>query len=154
MAAQLPSMNRRAFQRNVLLAALALLAGAPRAARADRQAYEDAFKALFGERSMTEGRVTLDVPQISENGLVVPIGVEVESPMTDADHVRALHLFAVDNPVPHVGTFRFTPANGRAVMTTRIRLAQTQDVVAVAEMSDGALFTAKAQVKVTIGGCG
>lgn len=154
MAAQPPLISRRAFQGSVLFASLALIAGVPRAALASRQTFEATLKTLFGDRGMAEGRVTLDVPQIAENGLVVPVGIEVESPMTDADYVRAVHLFAKNNPVPHVGTYRFTPASGRAAVTTRIRLAQTQDVVAVAEMSDGALFTATAQVKVTIGGCG
>jgi sulfur-oxidizing protein SoxY len=84
----------------------------------------------------------------------VPLTVSVESPMTAADHVKAIHIFADKNPTPDVASFQLTPAMGRASADTRIRLGQTQDVVAIAEMSDGTLFMARAEVKVTIGGCG
>ncbi len=132
--------------------ALAMLM--PRIVLADEAAVAEALKKLYGGKAMAEGRIKLDVPPIAENGLVVPIGVEVDSPMTEADHVKAVHVFADGNPLPGVVTYRFTPDCGKASATTRMRLAQSQNIVCVAEMSNGTLFTAKAPVKVTIGGCG
>lgn len=127
----------------------------PRPASAQMSpATQAAVDRVLGARTMQEGRITLRVPPIAENGNTVPLSVSVESPMTAADHVKAIHLFADKNPTPDVATFQFTPAMGRASADTRIRLGQTQDVVALAEMSDGSLFLARAEVKVTIGGCG
>ena len=100
------------------------------------------------------GRITLELPQIAENGNTVPISVEVDSPMTEQDYCKAVHLFADKNPLPDVASINFTPVCGKAKASTRMRLAKTQNVVAVAEMSDGSVYTAKAEVKVTIGGCG
>ena len=117
-------------------------------------ATQAAVDRVRGTRTLQEGRVTLRVPPIAENGNTVPLNVSVESPMTAADHVKAIHLFADKNPTPDIASFQFTPAMGRASADTRIRLGQTQDVVALAEMSDGALFLVRAEVKVTIGGCG
>ena len=85
---------------------------------------------------------------------MVPVNVEVESPMTDADHVKTVHVFADGNPFPGVVSYRFTPACGKAAASTRMRLAQTQNIICIAEMSDGKLYMAKSNVKVTIGGCG
>lgn len=147
----------RLTRRQTLAAgALAALAAAlaPRMSLASEAEVAAELKKLYGDKSFAEGRIKLDIPQIAENGLVVPLNVEVESPMTEADHVKAVHVFADGNPLPQVLTYRFTPASGKASASTRIRLAQTQNVVCVAEMSDGKLFTAKANVKVTIGGCG
>lgn len=127
---------------------------APKLAFADAAAVEAELKKLAGDRKPAEGRIKFDLPAIAENGLVVPLTVDVESPMTDADHVKAVHIFADGNPLPGVCSFYFTPAAGRASASTRIRLAQTQNIVAIAEMSNGQLFTAKQEVKVTIGGCG
>ena len=74
--------------------------------------------------------------------------------MTETDYVKAVHVFAEGNPTPDVATFRFSPASGRAIVSTRMRLAKTQDVVAVAEMNDGSMYIARQTIKVTIGGCG
>lgn len=140
---------------------LALAAGGmaitvlPRPASAQLAApTQAAIDRLRGSRTPQEGRITLRAPPIAENGNTVPLTVSVESPMTAADHVKAIHVFADKNPTPDVATFHLTPAMGRASADTRIRLGQTQDVVAIAEMSDGTLFMARAEVKVTIGGCG
>jgi sulfur-oxidizing protein SoxY len=84
----------------------------------------------------------------------VPINVEIESPMSADDYVKSVHVFADGNPLPNVVSYRFTPECGKAAAATRMRLAQTQNIVCVAEMSNGALFSTKAEVKVTIGGCG
>ncbi|MBB1092288.1 thiosulfate oxidation carrier protein SoxY, partial [Rhodopseudomonas palustris] len=86
--------------------------------------------------------------------LVVPINVEVESPMTGADYVKAVHVFADGNPLPGIVSYKFTPACGKAAASTRMRLAQTQNIICIAEMSNGSLYSSKASVKVTIGGCG
>lgn len=108
---------------------------------------------LAGRIAKTTG-LTLDVPSIAENGLVVPVNLSVASPMTATDYVRAIHLIAPENPVPLVASFHFTPAAGRAATSMRMRLAQTQDIVAIAELSNNDVLIARAEVKVTIGGCG
>jgi sulfur-oxidizing protein SoxY len=138
------------------LAAIASLAAflAPKMAMADEQAVAAEIKKLYGDKKFDSGKVKLDVPEIAENGLVVPVNVEVESPMTEADYVKAVHVFADGNPAPGVVSYRFTPACGKAAASTRMRLAQTQNVICIAEMSNGNLHMAKSNVKVTIGGCG
>jgi sulfur-oxidizing protein SoxY len=149
--------HRRLPRRAILQGgALALLSAAlaPRLALADEAAVTAELKKLYGDKPMATGKIKLDIPEIAENGLVVPVNIEIESPMTDADHVKAVHIFADGNPLPGVISYRFTPACGKASASTRMRLAQTQNIICVAEMSNGALFAAKAQVKVTIGGCG
>ena len=134
--------------------ALAAAAIAPKLAFADEKTVAAEIKKLYGDKPMASGKIKLDVPEIAENGLVVPINVEIESPMTEADYVKAVHVFAEGNPQPGVVSYQFTPACGKASAATRLRLAQTQDIICVAEMSNGALHTAKANIKVTIGGCG
>ena len=134
--------------------ALATLTMLPALGRADATAVDAAIKELVGDGTLAEGRIALDLPQIAENGNTVPLTVEVDSPMTEADYCKAVHVFADKNPRPDVATFKFTPACGKAVASTRMRLAKTQNVVAVAEMSDGSVYMAKSEVKVTIGGCG
>lgn len=138
------------------LAAIAGLAAllAPRMAVADEPAVAAEIKKLYGDKKFESGKVKLDVPEIAENGLVVPINVDVESPMTDGDYVKAVHVFADGNPLPGVVSYRFTPACGKASAATRMRLSQTQNIVCIAEMSNGALHSVKSNVKVTIGGCG
>ena len=96
----------------------------------------------------------MDLPQIAENGNTVPLTIEIDSPMSDADHVKSVHIFAEGNPLPDVASIHFTPRCGVARASTRMRLAGTQNVVAVAELSDGRVVGAKTEVKVTIGGCG
>lgn len=138
------------------LAALgaAVVALTPRLAMATPETLKAELDKLAAGKPMAEGKIKLDLPEIAENGLVVPINVSVESPMTDDDYVKSVHVYADGNPLPTVLTYRFTPACGRAAASTRMRLAQTQNIIAVAEMSNGQLYTAKAEVKVTIGGCG
>ena len=138
------------------LAAIAGLAAllAPRMAVADEPAVAAEIRKLYGDKKFESGKVKLDVPEIAENGLVVPINVDVESPMTDGNYVKAVHVFADGNPLPGVVSYRFTPACGKASASTRMRLSQTQNIVCIAEMSNGALHSVKSNVKVTIGGCG
>jgi sulfur-oxidizing protein SoxY len=101
-----------------------------------------------------EGRITLKAPEIAENGNTVPVTITVDSPMTDKDYVKAVHLVSEGNPNPGLATFNFTPANGKAEVEVRIRMAGSQKLIAVAEMSDGTAWRAVREVKVTIGGCG
>ena len=138
------------------LAAIAGFAAmlAPRMSFADEKAVAAEIAKLYGDKKLESGKIKLDVPEIAENGLVVPVNVDVESPMTDADYVKAVHIFADGNPLPGVVTYRFTPACGKASASTRMRLAQTQNIICVAEMSNGTLYTTKSNIKVTIGGCG
>jgi sulfur-oxidizing protein SoxY len=99
------------------------------------------------------GKVKLDLPDIAENGSTVPLAVAVESPMTPEAYVKDVLVVADGNPRPGIAAFHFTPASGAAEVATRIRLAQTQTVTAIARMSDGSLYMASKQVTVTIGGC-
>ena len=108
---------------------------------------DDAVAALTGGAELGEGAITLTAPEIAENGNTVPIGV-------DAPGAAEITLFADGNPVPNVATFKFGPLSASRSASTRIRLAKTQNVVAVAKMEDGSFQIAKANVKVTIGGCG
>ena len=145
-----------ASRREMLKAALsaAALIVASRCAVAEPADVEAELKKLFGGKPLGEGKIKLDIPQIAENGLVVPINFEVESPMTPESYVKSFHVFADGNPNPQVFTYHFTPESGRAAGSNRIRLARTENVIVVAEMSDGTLYSAKSEVKVTIGGCG
>lgn len=120
-------------------------------------AVEDTEKAIMeftGGVAPAEGKITLTAPEIAENGNTVPVSVSVESAMSGDDMVDSVVIFAEGNPNPQVATFRFTEMSGNAEATTRMRLAKTQNVIAVAKMKDGSVFMDKKQVKVTIGGCG
>jgi sulfur-oxidizing protein SoxY len=146
-------LSRRSFASMAGLGLLALL-GAPCAGHAEGAAVEAELRRLFSGKPMATGLVRLVLPPVAENGLMVAMSVEVESPMTQDDYVRSVHVFADANPSPHVLSWHFTPASGRAAATGRIRLARTQNVTAVAETSGGALHIARTQVVVTVGGCG
>lgn len=124
------------------------------AANATPEQTEEAIKAFAGTMEMGSDGITLTTPEIAENGNTVPIEVSVESEMTADSYVQSVAIYADGNPNPDVVTFNFTPASGVAEAKTRIRLAKTQNVVAVAKMSDGSTRMAKNEVKVTIGGCG
>lgn len=126
----------------------------PQAAHATPASADAAIKELIGSAETMAGKITVDLPQIAENGNTVPIGFEVESPMTDGDYVKVVHVFADENPAPFVASFHFTTASGKAKIATRMRLIKTQNVIVVAQMNDGSVYMAKTLVKVTIGGCG
>ena len=102
---------------------------------------------ITGGAALAEGAITIDAPEIAENGNTVPIGV-------DAPGAVAVTLFADGNPLPNVATFKFGPLSASRSASTRIRLAKTQNVIAIAQMEDGSFQKASANVKVTIGGCG
>ena len=149
--------SRREFLRAVGGAAAGLgLASviAVEPARATPASMQEAIRKVVGAAQVQTGRVKLDLPPLSENGNTVPMTVTVESPMTEQSHVTEVLIVADANPRSGVATFHFTPASGVAEANTRIRLASTQDVIAVAKMNDGSFYTASKQVKVTIGGCG
>ena len=152
MRSSVNEARRYVLKSGAIGAAAAVLA--PRLASADVKAVEAEMKKLFADKTFGSGRVKLDVPQIAENGLVVPVNVDVESPMTAADYVKSVHIFADGNPSPGIVSYSFTPECGKASAAARMRLATTQNIICVAEMSDGKLFMAKSEVKVTIGGCG
>ncbi|MFM9845597.1 MAG: thiosulfate oxidation carrier protein SoxY [Hyphomicrobiaceae bacterium] len=153
---RLEIVDRRDFL--IGAAALATISAAltiPGAAQ-DRppQTLDEALKKIMGDAKPVDGKITLDLPEIAENGNTVPFTLSVDSPMTDANHVKSLHIFASGNPQVDVASFTFTPESGKAAASSRMRLAKTQDVVAVAELSDGKFLLGKRTVKVTIGGCG
>ncbi len=114
---------------------------------------QEAIKKVVGSAPVTPGKVKIELPPLSENGNAVPLTVSVESPMTGADHVKAVHVFTEKNPQPDVVTFRLGPRAGRARVATRIRLADTQTVVAISELSDGSFWSDRADVVVTLAAC-
>src|SRR4051794_29069843 len=127
--------------------------GLPTMALAKNDA-DEIIKSFTGGKEPLKGKVKLDLPEIAENGNTVPMTVSVESPMTDASHVTDILIVADQNPRASVVHFRLSPLSGVAEANTRIRLAETQNVIALARMNDGAVFTDSKLVKVTIGGCG
>ena len=150
------ALSRRQMMGGITATALLLAAGLTplRASQAADTATEGLLSNIIKGRTVNEGRISLDVPEIAENGNTVPVAFEIDSPMTDDDYVQAVHVMADGNPAPEVASFSFTPMNGLAAASIRIRLAKTQNVVVLAEMNDGSVYMAKSEVKVTIGGCG
>jgi sulfur-oxidizing protein SoxY len=145
----MPVTTRRTF-----LAGAALVSVLPLAsAHATPEALAAAIKEAVGEGTLREGRVKLDLPPLVENGNVVPLTVSVESPMTPADYVKAIHVFNEKNPQPHVFSARLRPHNGKAVIATRIKLADSQKIIAIAETSTGQFWSASADVIVTLAAC-
>ena len=106
-----------------------------------------------GAAPVNKGRVKLELPALIDNGNGVPLTVSVDSPMTEADHVKAIHIFSEKNPLPNVVSFHLGPRAGRASVATRIRLADTQTVVAICELSDGSFWSGSADVVVTLAAC-
>jgi sulfur-oxidizing protein SoxY len=125
----------------------------PCVAEATPQALAAAIKEVTGGAPLKPGKVKLDIPPLVENGNAVPLTVTVDSPMSEADHVKAIHVFNEKNPQPHVFNAWLGPNNGRAAIATRIKLADAQKVVAIAETSNGEFLTASADVIVTIAAC-
>jgi sulfur-oxidizing protein SoxY len=149
MAETPPSLHRRTF-----LAGTALVTMLPLStAQATPEAMAAAIKGVVGNATVREGRVTLDLPPLIENGNTVPLTVSVESPMSEADHVKAIHVFNEKNPQPHVFDATLGPASGKAVIGTRIKLGDSQKIVAIAETSKGEFWSASADVIVTLAAC-
>jgi sulfur-oxidizing protein SoxY len=140
-----------------------LTLGAPRTAGAQavaplgmQEKVDDALKRLFGARPIKDGSgmVKLEVPLIAENGAVVPVSVEVASPMTAAAHVKHVYVVADRNRIPIITRATLFPESGQALVAANVRLGETGDVRAIVEQSDGTLLQVKREVKVTVGGCG
>jgi sulfur-oxidizing protein SoxY len=122
-------------------------------ASATPAAMKSAIRTVVGEAQIKKGKVHIDVPALVENGNSVALTVQVDSPMSEGDHVKAIHVFNELNPQPNVISAYLGPHAGFAKMSTRFRLADTQTIVAIAEMSDGAFWSASADVVVTIPAC-
>lgn len=129
------------------------LAALPPAARATPALRDAALAGLTGGAPVGDGRVTLTIPGVAENGLSVYTTVTVDSPMTAADHVRAVHILSEQNPIAHLLTFHLGPRAGVARVSTNIRLAASQEVTALVEMSDGSFWRDRRLVVVTIAAC-
>jgi sulfur-oxidizing protein SoxY len=142
-----PSLTRRGAL-GAALALVALPAGAATEGELDA-----AIREQVGDARIVDGGITLRAPVVAENGGQVPVTVLVDSPQTAAEHVSAIHIFATRNPTPGVASFRLTPLLARAEVQTRIRLSEEQRIIALAQMSDGSVRRAVAEVRVTMGGC-
>ena len=151
-------LSRRELLR---LFALAAAGGLPfcamlrEAAAAPRDA-KKLLAELTGGGEHTQGGVEIVIPSVTDQARYIPMRVRVDSPMTEEDHVKAIHVVAERNPTPAIASFHLGPANGKAEISMRIRLLQTQIVVVAAEMSDGSVRIGKAMCKITggAGACG
>jgi len=149
------TMNRRqALTMGAGVLAASALAGSDLPALAETNGFEETIKQFSGGRTPAEGRVNLDLPNFAEDGGSVPMTITVDSPMTEESHVTDVLVVAEANPRPIVVTFHFSPASGVAEVSTRIRMAKTENIIAVAKMNDGSVYMAKKEVTVTVGGCG
>ena len=147
--------TRRQF---LVLACGALATGAnaqltPNIAALRKAALDEAVRKVVGDATLRPGRVRLDLPPLIENGNSVPLTVTVDSPMSAADHVRAIHVFTEKNPQPNVITAWLGPRAGRASIATRARIADTGTVIAVAQLSDGSFWSDSVNVVVTLSAC-
>jgi len=118
-----------------------------------KAALAEAVRKVTGDAQVRRGKVKLDLPPLIDNGNTVPLSVDVESPMTSADHVRAIHVFTEKNPQPNVITAYLGPRAGRARLAVRARIADTGNVVAIAQLSDGSFWSDSMQVVVTLSAC-
>jgi sulfur-oxidizing protein SoxY len=138
----------------------ALIAGAGamsslivRPAKATSATMQSAINEFSGGVRITPGRVTMDIPPLVENGNSVPLAITVDSPMTEEDFVKTIAVFNERNPQPNIGTFHLSPRSGRAFVSTRIRLGDSQMIVAVARLNDGTLWSGTAELVVTLPAC-
>lgn len=112
-----------------------------------------AIRNVVGSAVIKIGKVKLDMPPLVENGNTVPMTVSVTSPMTPDDYVRSIHVFNEKNPQPNMGNFYLGPRSGRAQISTRVRLADSQKIVAIAQLSDGTFWQTSVDVVVTLAAC-
>lgn len=145
-------ISRRAAMR--LLGAGAAMASLPKLAFATAGTVADRIAEITSGKPIGDLEIWLDMPDIAENGNQVKVSFEIDSPMTEENHVRQVFVFADGNPEPDVARFDFTPTMGVCAATTRMRLSKTQSVHVLASLSDGSFAKAETTVKVTIGGCG
>jgi sulfur-oxidizing protein SoxY len=118
-----------------------------------KAAFKEAIGKVVGNSQLRQGRVKLDIPPLIDNGNAVPVSVEVESPMTEADHVKTIHLFTERNPQPYVLSVQLGPRAGKARIATRARIGDSGDVTAIAQMSDGSFWSDSVRVIVTLSAC-
>jgi sulfur-oxidizing protein SoxY len=112
-----------------------------------------AIRNVVGEAPVHIGKVKLDIPPLVENGNTVPMTVSVASPMTAEDHVKSIHVFNEKNPQPNIGNFVLGPRAGRAEVSTRIRLADSQKITAIAHLADGSFWSVSVDIVVTLASC-
>ena len=143
-------MNRRRF---VALSVLAVPASAYAQANAHVSTTDPLVFSLTKGKTVNAGRVRLELPRLAENGHSVPMTVRVDSPMTAAEHVRAVHIISEKNPVREMASFWLGPHSGRAEIASRIRLNDTQRMVAIAELSDGSFWSDAADIEVLQAAC-
>lgn len=143
--------NRREIMAGVAALATAPLLSMPALAQPEDMARE--IKKVIGAGAVKEGRVKLTLPELTENGNSSPLGITVESPMTAADHVRAVHIFSEKNPVAYIARLGLGPRAGRAKLATSIRIAESQVITVVAEMADGSFWSGRAETVVTTPAC-
>jgi sulfur-oxidizing protein SoxY len=131
----------------------AMLAVTLRPAEATPAMLASAIRTVVGTAPVQTGKVKLEIPPLVENGNTVPMTVSVAGPMAPEDHVRSIHVFNEKNPQPNIGNFYLGPQAGRAQVSTRIRLADSQKVVAIARLSDDSFWSASVDVVVTLAAC-
>lgn len=146
-----PNLNRRDLLS--IGASAVIVSASPLRSFAAQADLEQARTELFGARPVTEGRVSLVLPPIAENGYSVPLSVEVDSPMTERDYVKRVAVLSPRNPLPLIAQYHFSPQSGRARVEARIRMSGTQSIQAIAEMSDGSLWTGSRETVVTLAAC-
>jgi sulfur-oxidizing protein SoxY len=150
MGASIATATRRQF----LAAAGGIgLALTVRPAKATPASMKQAIRQIIGEATVKPGKIKLDLPPLVENGNSVAMSVTVDSPMTAKDHVKAIHVFTEKNPQPNIISAQLGPRAGKAEIQTRVRLADTQSVVAICEMSDGSFWSNTVDVIITLGAC-
>jgi sulfur-oxidizing protein SoxY len=136
-----------------LAGGVTMLAVTLRPAEATPATMASAIRNVVGSEPVKTGKVKLEVPPLVENGNTVPMTVSVASPMAPEEHVLSIHVFNEKNPQPNIGNFYLGPHAGRAQVSTRIRLADSQKVVAIAKLSDGTFWSASVDVVVTLAAC-
>lgn len=151
VALQQPT-RRRLLQASLAGVTLSFVHARP--SQATPEALAAALKETFGDAAIQPGKIKMDIAVLAEDGNVVPVTLSVDSPMTEQDHVKTLYIFSEKNPLPRIVEIHLSPANGRARVSTRIRLATSQNVLAIAKLSDGTLWSTRAPVEVTIQACG
>jgi len=151
----LANKNRRSFLSRLSQLSLATIGALlfPTFSFAKKQEADEAIQKITGGALVKDGRVTLVIPPLVENGNLVVLKVGVQSPMTANDYVKAIYVVAEGNPFPNIFTAYLTPRSGTANITTRVRLADSQTVWAIAHMSDGSFWRGSAETLVTLSAC-
>jgi sulfur-oxidizing protein SoxY len=153
----MPKRNSTRRQFLGLAGGAAVLGAVPivtmRPAEATPAELASAIRSVTGGAAVKTGKVKLDVPPLVENGNTVPLTVSVANPMAPEDHVRSIHVFNEKNPQPNIANFYLGPHSGRAQVSTRIRLADSQKIVAIARLSDGSFWSISTEVIVTLAAC-